>query len=140
MEVGRITQLTSNATNVIPITGVAKHRRGVMSAEKDKIRAKVLSEKVTNVEVPLDDGQIIDVRDGSVGGMLDAVSVEDTKHRMARMLIHCCYVHGTDEKVFDEADFDVLMQLPAGGTYKKCMDVINERMNLSTRKEDAKKD
>jgi hypothetical protein len=110
-----------------------------MSSARDTVRAKVFSEKSTVTKVTLDEGLVIEVRDGKVGDMIDAVSVEDVKHRMARLLINCCFIPGTEEKVFEEADFDTLMELPFGGTYQKVTDAINSRMDLKTRTEEVGK-
>lgn len=102
--------------------------------DRNSIRTTIFNERVSKTIVELDNKDSVEVRDGSVGGMLDAVSVEDLKKRMARMLISCCYVPNTDIKIFEEADFDSLMDLPSNGSYKKIMDAINHSMNLEERK------
>lgn len=107
---------------------------------RDSIRTAIFAEKVSRSVVTLDNGAEVEVRDGNVGDMLDAISVDDVKKRVARLLINSCYVPGTEEKVFEEADFDSLMELPANGVYKKLMDAVNERANLDTRTESAGKD
>jgi hypothetical protein len=108
------------------------------SAERNALRAKVLNNKPTHKIVELDDGTKIEVRQTTVGQMLDAVSEENTKKRMATVLIESCYVPGTDEKVFEDADFEVLMGMPSGGVYQKLMDAINAR-DLPESMEAAKK-
>ena len=98
-----------------------------MATAKDLLRAKVLGQQVKRIVVDIE-GLPIEVRQMNVGQMLDAVNEEDNKRRMARYLIDCCYVPDTEEKVFDEADIDVLMEMPAGGYYTQIMNKINEQL------------
>lgn len=93
---------------------------------RDQIRAKILAEQVKRVTVTLD-GMDIEVRQMTVGNMLDSVSVEDRRQQMANYLIECCFVPGTDEHIFEAADLDVLMSMPAGGYYSRLMDEINKQ-------------
>jgi hypothetical protein len=70
--------------------------------------------------------------------MLDVIAVEDTKRRMARLMIDTCYVPGTDTKVFEEGDFESLMNMPSGGYYQKLTEAINAD-SLPKQREEAKK-
>jgi hypothetical protein len=99
----------------------------VEKSARDKIRAKVLSEQIKRVIVEIE-GTQIEVRQMSVGQMLDSISVEDGKARMAQYLIDCCFVPGTEDKVFDSADLDVLMAMPAGGYYAVIMAEVNKQL------------
>lgn len=111
-----------------------------MSEGRDKLRSKVFSEKAKVILIDLDDGQQIEVRQPTIGMLLDVVSLEDLKSRMSQMLIKTCYVPGTNEKVFDESDKDILMELPQGGVYQKLIDTIQANMNLPAKVEEAAKD
>jgi len=99
-----------------------------MTTVRDGIRAKVLDEKLKKTVVKLDDGAEVEIRQMSIGQMLDAVNETDNRKRMASYLIACCFVPGTEEPVFEDSDFDVLMGLPAGGHYQKLMNVINSQL------------
>jgi hypothetical protein len=110
-----------------------------MSTVRDAVRAKILGEKPGHSAVELDDGSVIEVRQLTVGQMLDTVNETDIKKRMARYLIECCFVPDSEDRVFEEADFDVLMTLPSGGSYQKLMDAIN-KMLLPVQVGEAKKD
>lgn len=107
---------------------------------RDELRKAIFSEKVESEVVELPNGQQIEVRDSSAGDMIDAVEVKDLKARMVRMLIMCCYVPGTDEKVFEDADKDSLMSLPSGGTYRKLIEAISKRANIDERAAEAGND
>lgn len=106
---------------------------------RDQLRSKIFSEKVKIDLITLDDGQEIEVRQPSVGLLLDVVGIENLKDRMTRMLIESCFVPGTNEKVFEDADRDSLMSLPqgSGGAYQKLIDAIQENMNLPGKVERA---
>lgn len=111
-----------------------------MSTVRDAVRSKVLNEKGLRTIVELDADTRIEVRQMSVGQMLDTVSEVDTRKRMARYLIACCFIPDSEEEpVFEEADFDVLMSLPAGGSYQKLMDAINTQL-LPAQLDKAKND
>ena len=109
-----------------------------MSTVRDNIRSKILGEKLNTQMVTLDDGVQIEVRQTTVGQMLDAVKEEDLRRRMIRLLIDSCFVPASNDKVFEEADFDVLVSLPAGGYYQKLMDAVNSK-SFPVAVEDAKK-
>ncbi len=108
-----------------------------MSA-KDILRSKILGQKPLTDVVELEDGVQIEVRQSSVGQILDAMKTEDNKIRLLGILVDCCYVPGTDEKVFDAADVDALAQMPSGSYWQKLMDAINKQ-TLSARIEEAEK-
>jgi hypothetical protein len=99
-----------------------------MSTVRDGLRKKILDEKIRKIIVDLDDGVQVEVRQMSIGQMLDTVNDPDNKKRMANYLISCCFVPGTDDPIFEDSDFDVLMGLPAGGYYQKLMDAINAQL------------
>jgi hypothetical protein len=99
-----------------------------MNTVRDSIRGKILDEKIRRIVVELDDSTQVEVRQMSIGQMLDAVNETDNKKRMASYLISCCFVPGTEDPVFEAQDFDVLMGLPAGGYYQKLMDAINKQL------------
>lgn len=98
----------------------------VLVTARDTLRSKILNQKVGSKIVTLDDGLQIEVRQSKVGEMLDAIADEDLKKRMAKQLIMCCYVPGSQDKVFEDADYEVLMDLPSGGYYRQLIDAINE--------------
>lgn len=97
------------------------------SEARGKLRAKFLADKVKKVTVTID-GMDIEVRQMSVGQMLDTISEDDRKKQMARYIVDCCFVPGTDEKIFEEEDLEVLMGMPAGGYYSQIMEQINKQM------------
>jgi hypothetical protein len=105
---------------------------------RDVLRSKILGQKSLSDIVELDDGVQIEIRQASVGQILDAMKTEDNKGRLLGILIDCCYVPGTDERVFDEADVESLASMPSGGYWQKLMDAINKQA-LPAKIEEAEK-
>lgn len=110
----------------------------VSSEARNAIRARVLNQRTKTEIITLEDGIQVEVRQTSVGSMLDSVMEEDLKRRMFKMLMLSCFVPGTDEKLFEEGDFDSVMTMPSGGYYQKLIDAVNEK-KLPPQVEVAKK-
>lgn len=96
-----------------------------MSTARDALRAKVLADKPKSTVVTLEDGVKVEVRQATVGAMLDSLDIEDTKQRMGRMLIISCFVPETGEALFEEGDIETLMSMPTGGYYQKLIDAVS---------------
>lgn len=108
------------------------------SALRDAIRSTVFSAKPKSKLVPVGD-QMVEVRQALVGQMIDSMGTDDPRKRMARTIIDSCFVPNTDEKVFEEADFDMLMSLPAGGLYSELMTAISDLIEVKKVEAEAKK-
>jgi len=113
--------------------------KDTLVTNRDALRAKIFSEKVKHTVVLLDDGQSVEVRQSTVGQLLESIEKEDLQQRLIQMLIEACYVPGTDERVFDDADFDSLLAMPSGGVYQKLMDAVNEQLLEGSLKDAEKK-
>lgn len=58
---------------------------------------------------------------------IDASSMDLS--RMQAMTVICCtFLPGTDERLFDEADIDALLAMPAGGLFDKLSDMGQKLM------------
>jgi hypothetical protein len=118
------------------------------SALRDQLRAKIFgaqpSSKLVSIGLVSDsDGlateQFIEVRQAQVGQMLDNMGSDNMRQRISRMMISCCYIPGSSEQLFEEADFDMLMQLPADHVYTGLMTAITDNMNPKAQEVAAKK-
>lgn len=49
-----------------------------------------------------------------------------------RAAIHCTYVPGTDEKVFDDADYDDIVAMPAGGIIDELSSAASALCNVES--------
>lgn len=110
-----------------------------MSTLRDAIRKQVFADKIKTVIVDLPDGSKVEVRQTSVGQMLDMIKEQDNKKQIVRMLIESCYVPGTNDRVFDSADYEILLDLPADGVYRKLFDAVNS-FSLQKELDEAGKD
>jgi len=93
---------------------------------RNKIRAAVSSAKPRSVIVSFN-GVEIEMRQPSLGEVMDGQQTisEDRKEGVARMMIRFAYVPGTEEKVFEEGDVDMLIGLPFGDDMQRMNEAIN---------------
>lgn len=108
------------------------------STLRDALRAESFSETIRTVQVQLG-SNFIEVRQPTVGQMLEQVNVTDQRQRIARMIIDCCFVPGTSIKVYEDTDVDMLMALPATGIYSKLMQAITDLSDLNKVEGEQKK-
>lgn len=79
------------------------------------IRAGILGSKKGKSKVVEMFGQKVEVRQPSVGQLLDLENRnDDRKAGLVNLLVTYCYVPGTDQKVFTFEDKNELLALPAG--------------------------
>lgn len=83
-------------------------------SSRDALRAKLLKSKQFRFEEIVLFGAKVEVRQPSVGAILDAQENPDRKAAIVDMLIGYCYVPGTKEKIFDEGDRAAILQWPFG--------------------------
>lgn len=108
---------------------------------RDSLRATIFSAKRSSQMVPIGifvegvEQQVVEVIQPKVGDMLDNMGTDNMRQRIARMMIDSCFVPGTSEKVFEEADYDGLMELPAGGDYAALIAAITA--NIDPKKQEA---
>lgn len=106
---------------------------------RDALREAMLSSRPAVEVVPLKSGLSVEVRQPTVGEQLELAKSEDTGDRVLRLFIEHVYVPGTNERVFDEADYEVLKQLPAAGDYQSIMKALTVLMDITAAVEAATK-
>ena len=96
---------------------------------RDTIRAAILNAKNTNrksIEIDFFD-QAIEIRQPTLG-QLSKMTEDDKTPTIITLLLEYCYVPGAkNQKVFDEADKDELLQLPTGewlGHFNKAIEEL----------------
>lgn len=97
-----------------------------VAPSRAELRAKIFGEKRKSRIVTLDDGLQIEVRQTTVGQMMQTVESEDRRERLVRLMVSSCFVPGTNEPLFEMGDVEVIMEMPSGGYYQKLLDAINE--------------
>jgi hypothetical protein len=115
------------------------------SALRDSLRTKIFAAKPSKQLIPIgtpaegEAQQFVEVVQPLVGDTLDSMGTENVRQRIARMIINTVFVPDTSEKVFEEADFDMLMSLPADGTYQALLGAITKNISAGEQEAKAKK-
>jgi len=92
---------------------------------RDEIRAQVFSSahKVKSEQI-LFFGSIIEIRQPTLGGIIDARSKADGNVAIVDTLVERAYVPGTDTKVFEETDADGLKAMPFGADFIRVTEAL----------------
>lgn len=78
----------------------------------------------------------LELKQPSMGELLDLQDLPDAKSRVVASLIRYCFVPGTKEKVFDEADKDSILALPFDDNFVKINDAIAELTGIDLAEEE----
>ena len=88
-------------------------QEGVPSqSERSRIRAEFFKSRNFAKEMVTIKGVKMEVRQPSIGDILDFRAEEDRNVALMRMMITYCYIPGTNETIFEDTDFDGIMALP----------------------------
>lgn len=104
---------------------------------RDAIREAMLNAKPRSKVISIF-GQEVELRQSTVGQVMKEVEGPDGETKaiprdvaFAHLLINHCFVPGTNEKVFDDTDVDVLRTLPFGPELITLQTAIQELMGLN---------
>ena len=99
---------------------------------RDRLRAKIFHSKNKRFERKLISlfGAEVEIRQPSLGMILNAKSHDDTKQAAIELLVSYCFVPGTDERVFEDTDQDVLLEMPFGDDMMRVNEAIGELTNI----------
>ena len=112
---------------------------------RDKIRARTVgaknqfkSELVDYFDVQIEVRQVdISSRSEYINSAIDKNRNANTLKLQINAVIASCFVPGTDEKVFEDTDYDVISESISGGYCDKLYETVQNLSNLTL--EDAKK-
>jgi hypothetical protein len=107
-------------------------------SKRDALRSAILGKKPTfRSEIVKHEGESYELRQPSNKSRRDLFKkVTDEAGRIDMMdfvlwaVIYNTYEPGTDNTVFEESDYDVLANLPAGGVVDKLGDVASKLLNV----------
>lgn len=99
---------------------------------RDTLRSKILgtSHKMKSRLIMFFGAQI-EIRQPSLGAILDAQEKEDRQAAVIDYLLERTYVPGTDEKVFDDTDVETLRDLPFGEDFIRVTEAIQELSDVN---------
>lgn len=108
---------------------------------RDSIRAGIFNFKTQGTPGVLN-GQNVELREPDLDTVLEfqMSGSEDRKLQSARMLINYVYVPGTDQRVFDDEDVDMIMRLPFNKDLKKLTEQITALLGVEPKAEDKSPD
>ncbi len=100
---------------------------------RDNIRAQVFSTDVFEREEVEAFGTTIEIRQTTLGRVLELQEKlkDDRKVAIGLAFLEFCFVPGTDERLFDDVDLDLVLGLPFGKDFQKVQDVINKLMGVT---------
>lgn len=81
---------------------------------RDEIRAKIFATKKFKSEKLILFDVEVEIRQPSLGDILEYQEQMDRKAGLIYLLTGYCFVPGTNEKVFEEADADGILNMPFG--------------------------
>ena len=99
---------------------------------RDDIRTAILNAKPKKKVIELF-GQKVEIRQPRVGDILSITESEDGMDRFMKVMLNYCYVPGTDEKVFEEADRDSLAAVPFGPEFDALNEAISELIEVDVK-------
>jgi hypothetical protein len=97
-----------------------------MTANKTDIRAAIFSGRTAKTILVKAFDTELEVKQPALGDILNLQSVPDSKARVVAALINYCYVPGTNEKVFTQADQDIILGLPFDDNFTAIQNAIAE--------------
>lgn len=103
--------------------------------KRDKLRTAILSGRHAKKLIVEAFGIELEIRQPSLGELLDLQDIPDTKGRIIASLINYCYIPGTKEKVFDTTDTDTLLGLPYDENYITLQDAITKLTGVDMEEE-----
>lgn len=92
---------------------------------RDSMRAEIFGRKRKTKEIEAF-GHKMEIRQPTLGGLMDARDQSPTKESLIRSLIDSAYIPGTGEKVFEEEDKDALMTIPWGPDFEPIANALTE--------------
>ncbi len=108
-------------------------------SKRDQIRQNIFQARKFKTKKLQILGTDVEIRQPSVGTILDAQQEDDQKKSLVYIMVNYCYVPGTNERVFEDADQEAIMELPVGEWFTELSGAIAELTNIKIGVEDATK-
>lgn len=102
---------------------------------KGDLRAQIFSaQSMDKKAIPLSFyGADIEIRQPSVGEIEKLIDKDTQRISFVQVLIDHAYVPGSPDKVFDQADYDQLRDLPYTGDMSKVADAVTQLTNVKVK-------
>jgi hypothetical protein len=96
-----------------------------MSSVRDELRGKIFAHRALKSEVVTIFGQEVEIRQPTMGQLLGARDEPDRRKAIVNLMIEYTYVPGTNERVFEDGDFESIISMPFGDDLAKVNQAIN---------------
>lgn len=103
-----------------------------MKFSREALRKKIFSEENIKPKViPLQfNGTDLEWRQPSIRDVQEAQTLQEGKNFMALMLIGYTYVPGTEEKVFADEDYEMILGMPLSPSWQGVVQKISDTLDL----------
>jgi len=123
------TTTTTNTTPPPPTNSSVPAAGESLSALRLRIRDAVLSAK-PKTEIVHAFGMDIEIRQPTLEAVMSYQTLTDRVEAASQMLIRYAFVPGTDTRIFDEGDVDLIKNVPFGNDMQVINDAITKMMDL----------
>ena len=103
-------------------------------ATRDEIRTQIFSSSKNKKKVVKFYDAEVEIRQPTLGMIMQFQAVDGTdtkKDALVQMMIELCYIPGTSERIFEEADYDTLLGLPFDEDLQSFVDEMNALMGIT---------
>ena len=107
-----------------------------MSAVRDELRGKIFAHRALKTETINIFGQDVEIRQPTLGQLLGARDEPDKRRAVVKLMIEYTFVPGTNERVFEDADYESIINMPFGDDLVKVNQAINRMTSINV--EEAK--
>lgn len=97
---------------------------------RDEIRSKIFANAKPKSKTTTFFGAKIELRQPPMSVVMELQAYEDRTAAAAQMIVNYSYVPGTNEKVFDEADLNLIGNMPFGHDLAQINTVIAELTDI----------
>ena len=104
---------------------------------RDDLRAQIFAPKAFKSRSLKLFGAEVEIRQPSLGDILTFQDEVDKQTGLILLLTGYCYVPGTNEKVFEEADADGILNMPFGDDLIKLNEIIEELTGIDVAGEEG---
>ena len=86
---------------------------------RDALRGRLMGAKKFKSETLDLFGESVEIRQPTVGQILDATEYDDQKKALVNILVNYCYIPGTQERIFEPTDEAAIMEWPVGDWFSE---------------------
>ncbi len=98
--------------------------------QRNAIRGEFFKAKHFKKKIITLQGVDMEIRQPTIGSILEFREEEDRKVALLRMMVVYCFIPGTNIKIFEDADFDAIMSQPFDDSVMRLSEAIEDLTGL----------